>query len=405
MLTDSAVDLTAPEFGTPLSPDDVVARNRGLLVLGSRLHALSDLVVASLHASEPAYRISVPTGEVAKSVSQVLDACRCPAEDRTNTIDWPREAGRRRAQRGVPLDAVGRAYHIGGQVLVGSFMEWASEEQVPHDRVIALADDVWNVVDLHCSTATNAFRAAEDEMSGGRRAGKLLDALLNSESDRDCVVAVAQALGLAEQARYAVVVQRPAEWGAPPLEQAELPARVTGVQVIWRVHRGYALGVAALGDMSATAFAQALPARPGRRTGVSLVVDNLAELGRARRLAELAARTVTTPYGVVCLEERLPAALLTARSDLAGELCTRVLAPVLALDRVGRDLLLDTFAAWLEAGGSAHRAATTLFCHRNTVLNRLRQLERLTRRSVAVPKDLVELTLALEAFQLNMVRS
>jgi DNA-binding PucR family transcriptional regulator len=100
----------------------------------------------------------------------------------------------------------------------------------------------------------------------------------------------------------------------------------------------------------------------------------------------------------------LPAALLTARPDLAKELCTRVLAPVLALDRVSRDLLLDTLAAWLEAGGSAHQAAAALFCHRNTVLNRIRRLERLTRRSLAVPEDLVELALALEAFHLNTVR-
>jgi DNA-binding PucR family transcriptional regulator len=68
-------------------------------------------------------------------------------------------------------------------------------------------------------------------------------------------------------------------------------------------------------------------------------------------------------------------------------------------------MLLDTLAAWLTSGGSAHRAAATLFCHRNTVLNRLRRLERLTRRSLTVPKDLVELTLALEAFQMRVMRS
>jgi DNA-binding PucR family transcriptional regulator len=147
-----------------------------------------------------------------------------------------------------------------------------------------------------------------------------------------------------------------------------------------------------------------MPTRPGRRTGVSVAVDSLADIPRARRLAELAARTVTTGDGVACLEERLPAALLVARPDLARELCTRLLAPVLALDRTSQALLLDTFAAWLSAGGSAHRAAAVLFCHRNTVLNRLRRLERLTKRSLTVPEDLVELALALEAARLRSVR-
>jgi DNA-binding PucR family transcriptional regulator len=66
-------------------------------------------------------------------------------------------------------------------------------------------------------------------------------------------------------------------------------------------------------------------------------------------------------------------------------------------------MLLDTFAAWLAEGGSTHRAATTLFCHRNTVINRIRRFERLTKRSLAVPADLLELVLALEAFQMRVI--
>jgi DNA-binding PucR family transcriptional regulator len=67
-------------------------------------------------------------------------------------------------------------------------------------------------------------------------------------------------------------------------------------------------------------------------------------------------------------------------------------------------MLLDTLEAWLDAGGSAQGAATSLYCHRNTVLNRLRRLERLTQRSLAVPQDLVDLTLALEEYRMRMAR-
>ena len=214
------------------------------------------------------------------------------------------------------------------------------------------------------------------------------------------MAAAARAWALPERGHYIVLVQRPSDWGAPPLGPAELPVRVAGVRVTWRIHAGCALGVAALGDAPPGRVAAALPSMPGRRTGISLVVDGLAELGRARRLAELAVRTVTARDGVSCLEERLPAALLTARPDLARELCSRVLGPVLTLDKVSRDLLLDTLAAWLAADGSALRAASSLYCHRNTVLNRMRRLERLTRRSLSAPNDLVELSLALQAFGL-----
>ncbi len=401
MPTVRAADLADPVPGILTDPADVALRDRGLGILGHRLHTLTDLIVPSLYAAEPVYR-SIPSGELqmAKTVHEGLKACRFPREDRANITGWPREVGRRRVWHGVPLEAMHRAYHIFGQVLFSSFMQWADEEELPRERSIALADDLWHVVDLHRAAATNAFRTTEDEMYGGRRAGELLDALVGGDADRDCTAAVARAWGWVEQARYVVVVCRPADWASPPVEQADLPVRAAGVQVVWRVHGGCALGVAAIGKSSASVFAAALPTRASRRTGVSRVVDNLAKLGHARRLAELAARTVTAGNRVVCLEDRLSTALLTAQPDLVKDLSMQVLAPVLALDGVSRDLLLDTFEAWLATDGSAHHAATALFCHRNSVLNRLRRLERLTKLSLSVPEDLADLRLALEAYRL-----
>jgi hypothetical protein len=45
------------------------------------------------------------------------------------------------------------------------------------------------------------------------------------------------------------------------------------------------------------------------------------------------------------------------------------------------------------------KAVIDVYCHRNTVLNRLRRIEQLTGRSLSVPKGLVDLALALEAFR------
>jgi hypothetical protein len=405
MLNHRPADLVVPKFELLTAPEDIAIRNRGLQALSDHVNTLADFASFSMQASEPSYRRSHRELQLAMSALRIMEACRLPVDDRAGTTDWPSRIGRRRAQQGVPPDALCRAYHIGGQVLFNAFIEWAAGEELPRERSLAMANDLWNVFDLHYAAANTALRDAEDELFGGRRAGELLDSLLDGDADRESVDAVMRAWGWAERARYVVVVQRPADWGAPPLALAELPAKVEGVRVVWRVRGGGAIGVAALGDMQVTTFTRALPARPSRRTGVSLAVEGLAELGRARRLAELAARTVTVNHNVVCLEERLPAALLASRPDLARELSTRVLGPVLALDRVSRDLLLDTYSAWLAGGGSAQNAATSLFCHRNTVLNRLRRLERLTGRSLAVPHDIVALTLALEEFGMRTARA
>jgi sugar diacid utilization regulator len=136
---------------------------------------------------------------------------------------------------------------------------------------------------------------------------------------------------------------------------------------------------------------------PGLRVGLSPAVEGLAAVGGARRLAETALRICPEGGGTVLLDEQLPAALVAGAPALGRILADRVLGPLLALPPADRTLLLDTLTAWLDCDGSAQRAAARLYCHRNTVLNRLRRCEQLTGRSLARPADLVELGLALHA--------
>ncbi|MFD6415668.1 helix-turn-helix domain-containing protein [Streptomyces sp. NPDC060194] len=94
------------------------------------------------------------------------------------------------------------------------------------------------------------------------------------------------------------------------------------------------------------------------------------------------------------------AALVAGRPEAASRLVAEVLGPLRALPEAECALLLATLDAWLSADGSAAGAAARLGCHRNTVANRLRRLERATARSVTRPRDLAELTLALAALRL-----
>jgi len=73
-----------------------------------------------------------------------------------------------------------------------------------------------------------------------------------------------------------------------------------------------------------------------------------------------------------------------------------VLGRLNALPDEERSILLDTFRAWLDAGGSANDTATRIFCHPNTVRHRLHRIEELTDRLLSRPKDLAELCLAFE---------
>jgi DNA-binding PucR family transcriptional regulator len=137
------------------------------------------------------------------------------------------------------------------------------------------------------------------------------------------------------------------------------------------------------------------------RVGVGPVVGELAGLGAARRAADTALRTCTGDGDIALLHERLPAALVVSLPDFGAALVARALGPVLELDHQDRESMLTTLAVWLDCAGSAQRAGARLYCHRNTVLNRLRRYEQLSGRSLNHPRDLVELSLAMDAHRLG----
>jgi DNA-binding PucR family transcriptional regulator len=61
-----------------------------------------------------------------------------------------------------------------------------------------------------------------------------------------------------------------------------------------------------------------------------------------------------------------------------------------------REILFETFRAWLDNDSSVRASADVLFVHPNTVRKRLHRIERRTGRSLSRPRDVIELTLALE---------
>ncbi|MFJ3703124.1 MULTISPECIES: PucR family transcriptional regulator [Streptomyces] len=247
---------------------------------------------------------------------------------------------------------------------------------------------------MNCSAAG---RSDNMRRRGDERGGALLDALLEGRAEPGLAARAASGLGVPEQGRYAVAVLR-AGLGGP----AGVAMEAEGLRFFRRERADRECVVVALGDRDPAALVALLVRCCPGPGGVGPVADGLAGLGTARRLAELA--LLTCPPGtteIVRLEERLPTALVVSQPELSARLVADVFGPLLALDPADRALLVRTLEAWLECGGSAGRAAGRLYCHRNTVLNRLRRLERLTSRSLSRPRELIEMMLALDAFRLT----
>ncbi|WP_203184194.1 helix-turn-helix domain-containing protein [Streptomyces pratensis] len=137
------------------------------------------------------------------------------------------------------------------------------------------------------------------------------------------------------------------------------------------------------------------------RAGLSPAYTRLGESAEALRLATLARSSL--PAGTrrtVTLDHDPAAALVAAEHDLALRMGITVLEPVLAAP--DRKDLMETLTAWLDSEtGSTSEIAEILYCHRNTVRNRLDRVSRLTGRSLLRPTDVTALYAGVRALELG----
>ena len=312
-----------------------------------------------------------------------------------------RTIGRRRARQGVPLEAVLRAYRLGGRVIWESLLHVSrSRFAGAHDAALLdAASSVWRVNDGSSAVVVEAYRSEELRMHShdlGRRHA-VLDGLIEGRgSDPVFLREAATVLGLGEAAPLLCVVA-PVEAGqVGPLRAPQDALAALGLTSHWFVRPRDEVGLVALGVRPAPAVAAALRPCAAGRVGVSARLAGLASVDTGYRTALTAARTLRGP-GVAVLDERLPEALLVDSPELAPRLVDTALGGLLDLPAADRETLLTTLEELLACGGSPTHAAAALFCHRNTVIYRMRRIESVTGRRLSDTRDQLLLTLALMA--------
>jgi PucR-like helix-turn-helix protein/diguanylate cyclase with GGDEF domain len=315
------------------------------------------------------------------------------------------DTGRRRARQGVPLEVVLRAYRQCGRLVWERMRELSRTElDGVHDAaLLVVADEVWRILDASSDRLVDAYRREEARLRGlelGRR-WAVLEGLLAGRGHEPAVARdAARLLDVRENAELLCVVAPTDEADEDPLP-APSEALAGIAPSLWHARSAEIVGVVVPPEDAAAAL-PAVVAALGRRAsgpvGVSPPVRGLARLDVAHRWARLAAGTLPAGRGAAAaLDDRLPEALLAGAPDLAPRLRRAALGGVLDLPESERRTLIDTLRAVLDAGGSPSRAASTLYCHRNTVMYRLARLEALTGRRLSDARDRLLLGLALTA--------
>lgn len=372
----------------------------------AQLEAVTDRMVEVLLRTEPAYReLSAAVGEdvratVRSSVERGMRTLTGSApRDGRRGRSAAREVGRRRAAQGFPLEAVLRAYRLGGQVTWEALLTAAREANGGDDPLLLeVAGSVWRTNDRECAEVAEGYREEQRRLAAvddeGRR--RALDALLDGRGDSAVLRAHAELLGLPARGRLLVAVAMPGAGGAPALGHPETALGVRGVRAVWGVRGESQVAVVSLAFRRAADVVARLEALAGGPVGVSGVVEGVPAVAEAFRLAKIAVRTL--PAGVprvATIDERLPEALLSNSPEIQSRLVGQSFGGLLDLPDDERAVLLDTLAAFLDADGSPTRAADALYCHRNTVMHRLRRIESVTGRKVTDPRSRLLWQLAL----------
>ncbi|MFE7708383.1 helix-turn-helix domain-containing protein [Streptomyces sp. NPDC057486] len=303
----------------------------------------------------------------------------------------PDRLGRRRAHQGVPLERLLQAVRMDFRVLWTAMLERTR----PHDQLQLTrgAVRVWEAVEFHTVHVHAAYldQVAVLAREQEREQAALMGRLLSSDGrDQQLVAQVATLLQVNAQSEFAVAV-------APPESQQELrravTARLTGQSAHLQQHNGMLVLVARLPQ-----GADAPP--PAWLDGVACAVGPVAR-GLARvpdmvRVAETIATTIDggTAHPVTLVEAWMPVAAARL-GPMAGMLADSVLSDLDRLPPHERERLLDTVVAYCGSGSVA-AVTRELYCHRNTVLNRLSRFTELTGLHPTRPTEAAAILFALE---------
>ncbi|GAA5120784.1 helix-turn-helix domain-containing protein [Pseudonocardia adelaidensis] len=306
-------------------------------------------------------------------------------------LDIGPSIGRDRARRGVPLNDLLTAVRLDFRVLWAGLRERAEPADEP--LLVSRVEDVWSAVEDY-STQIQVSYQAEAALLGRERQGErtmlVASLLAGGDPDPDEVERLAVALDVAVDA--ALLVAAASAAAGPALRRAAdglgAGGRMVHVQSTGR-------HVVLIARWEGGTGAPVRAALAGVPCGVGPLARGLAHVPRSARIA---GEIVDVCPGVDGPRELADAWLPLAAArmaDTAADLVEVELAGLAAVPPRERERLLAAVRAYATTGSVA-RVAARLYCHRNTVLNRLRKFAELTGRDVTVPADAAVVLLALE---------
>jgi hypothetical protein len=307
--------------------------------------------------------------------------------------------GSRRAAAGIPLPAVMDAYRVASYCLWDAVVDIATEKRGgSRDMVIQATRRIWRFQNLYTDAMANAYRqqnmhqVLEDE---AERAA-LTEALLDGRTISDYSVwEVAQLLRLPLSGPYVVIAAECPTLGKQALPGISAKLRAVDIFSAWRLLPDIQVGIAQVPSSRRDTMLELIGRQAIKRVGVSPQFNELTNTAQALRYARVALNARSSRNGGVTVFDNSVLAVAAVNApEVTKKVATVILGQFDDLPTEEKDVLLDTFRAWLANKGSVTNAAAQLHVHPDTVRHRLHRIERHTGRSLAVPDELAEMCLA-----------
>lgn len=316
-----------------------------------------------------------------------------PEELRDIKLGIATDVGVSRARADIPVDALMTAIRLDFSVLWEALTALSTPDDAP--LLVARANSVWHVVDAYASQTQGAYMAERQRMAteaSSVRQG-LVASLFGETSPPPALVdRTAAALGLPSDARLSVAVAAGEDAAALRVSIA-LAAR-RGAEVFTHPFADALLAFWPADGRPGSALHDAGERISALRCGF---IDEVAGLGGLHDAGELAlelAHLATEADEAALRLDTAWARLAGSRLGTDGiRLAADVDATLADCGQVERDRLIETARAYL-ATGSVAASAELLFCHRNTLMNRMRRFASLTGIDLAVPAQAARLVVA-----------
>jgi hypothetical protein len=301
-------------------------------------------------------------------------------------IEFPAAVGALRATQGIALENLTAAVRTDFLVAWSALLRIASDDDM---AVLALHVDVlWKTVDDFTIQVQRGYldqRLAMARTSALEQQHTLSD-LFCREPAPTTVRRAAQILGIDEAATYWVI-------GTPSEEAGRTVARRLlnkYLAPLEYVDRGVALILVAADDRWADDEAVVADVMSGLDGAVAPRSVPLADVHRAAATVRMLVGLGRT--GATTLLRSWVQLSMTQLSEVIDDLRAYVIDPLRQVN--DRDLIVETIQTFAD-NGSVADTASALYCHRNTVMNRIRRFEEVTGISLRSPRSLAMVQLCL----------